>query len=246
MNTHPGSPDTLTADDVAAAMARAPSEAAAWLRGLAEQGVAEAQALLGQMLLDGQGVETDRAAALLWFLKAAATGHPMALNMAGRCYENGWGTAVNAAAAVHFYRRAADQGLDWGMYNYATQLMLGSGVATNRAAAFGWFCKAADAGHAKSINIVGGFHEDGWDTPRDLAAARRCYESAAAKGDFRGQFNFGRVLASEGRTAEAREMFSKAAQVATPAFLDKMIAFLQGSPLAAYRDLAASLETARR
>ncbi len=58
--------------------------------------------------------------------------------------------------------KAARAGLDWGMYNYATMLALGNGVDEDRAAALAWFEKAAALGHAKSINLIGGFHEDGW------------------------------------------------------------------------------------
>lgn len=224
-------------------MSRPPAEATAWLRRLAEAGVAEAQAMLGQRLLDGEGVAASPAEALAWFHKAARTGHPMALNMVGRCYENGWGAGADLRLAAVFYGRAAERGSDWGMYNYATRLMLGDGVAMDRRAAFAWFNRAAASGHAKSINIVGGFHEDGWETPRDLAAARGCYARAAELGDFRGQFNLARALASEGEVTAALEMFGRAARGATPAFREKVRAFLRTAPIDAYRRLADTLET---
>jgi TPR repeat protein len=166
----------------------------------------------------------------------------MGLNMAGRCYENGWGAAVDMAQAARFFGRAAGAGSPWGMYNLATRLALGEGVAQDRAAAFAWYQQAAALGHAKSINIVGGFHEDGWETPVDFAAARACYRRAAELGDFRGQFNFGRVLASEGDVPAALDWFERAARRATPAFREKVRAFLRTAPIADYRELADTLE----
>ena len=121
--------DTLTPDAIAARLSGSPAERAAFVREAADAGVAEAQAVYGQMLLDGTGVATDPAAALGWFTKAAAQHHVMALNMVGRCYDLGWGTRIDKARAAECYRIAAERGLDWAMYNYATLLALGDGVA---------------------------------------------------------------------------------------------------------------------
>jgi len=228
--------------EVEAILAGPPEAATAWLRTHAAQGVSEAQANLGQRLLDGVGVAANPVEALAWFLKAAAQKHPMAINMVGRCYENGWGVPANLVVAAQWYRQAADLGSDWGMYNYATRLMLGDGVEADRANALAWFRKAADLGHAKSINILGGFYEDGWEVEQDFAKARECYVRAAAGGDFRGQFNLGRVLASEGDVEGAVALFARAAETATPAFLEKLIGFLDPAPIAAYRDLAQVLK----
>ena len=66
--------------------------------------MAEAQAVLGQMLLD----EGRAAEGFAWFNKAAAQGHLMALNMVGRCYDLGWGTPVDKARAAECFRVAAE------------------------------------------------------------------------------------------------------------------------------------------
>ena len=233
---------SVTETEVSEIMSGPPEAARAWMRDLAGQGVPRAQALLGQMLLDGFGGGTAPDQALDWFLKASAGGEPMAFNMAGRCYENGWGAPANIAVAAQWYRQAADRGSDWGMYNYATRLMLGDGLAEDRGQALAWFRKAAALGHAKSINIIGGFYEDGWEVAQDFAIAREHYERAAEAGDFRGRFNLGRVLASEGDVAGGLAQFERAAVGATPAFVAKMAAFLRGAPIQAYRDLADRLE----
>ncbi|PNA07571.1 sel1 repeat family protein, partial [Pseudomonas sp. GW456-11-11-14-LB1] len=70
----------LSEAEIAARLAGSPEERAAFLRACAEEGVAEAQALYGQVLLDGAGVAQDAPAALGWFIKAAAQHHLMAIN----------------------------------------------------------------------------------------------------------------------------------------------------------------------
>lgn len=221
-------------------LAGPPEARAAFVRTAAEGGVAEAQAVYGQMLLDGAGVERDPREAVRWFDRAARQGHVMAINMMGRCYDLGWGVAVDKARAAQWFKVAADQGLDWGMYNYATALALGAGVAEDRPAALALFRKAAAMGNAKAINYVGSFHEDGWVVERDLAEAARCYALAAEGGDFRGQFNHARMLADAGRVDEALDWLAKVPETATDAFIAKVRDWLATSEVKAFRDAAAS------
>ena len=221
--------DTLPRDQIAARLSGSPEERAALIREGAEAGVAEAQAVWGQMLLD----RGEAATGFGWFNRAAAQGHLMALNMVGRCYDLGWGVAIDKHRAAECFRIAAGRGLDWAMYNYATALALGEGVGEDKPAALAWFEKAAALGNAKAINHVGSFHEDGWVVERDLAKAAECYARAAEGGDFRGAFNHARMLAGAGRIDEALDWLRRCAGTATPAFLEKATAWLQGSGIAA-------------
>lgn len=218
------------------------SGAAAFIRASAEDGVADAQVAYGQMLLDGAGVDADPRAAFGWFSKAAGQGHLMAINMVGRCYDLGWGVPVDKVAAARWFRAAADGGLEWGMYNYATALTLGEGVPEDRPAALTWFRKAAALGNAKSMNYIGSFHEDGWVVARDLAQAQFWYLGAADGGDFRGQFNVARLLASEGRIEEALAWLRRVPETATPAFLAKAAAWLKACPHDALRTFANEID----
>ena len=209
--------DSLPREEIAARLSGSPEARAALIRQGAEEGVAEAQAVWGQMLIDAGEAKEGFA----WFNRAAAQGHVMALNMVGRCYDLGWGTPVDKVRAAECFRIAAARGLDWGMYNYATALTLGEGVAEDRAAALGWFEKAAALGNAKAANYIGSFHEDGWVVERDMAKAAEYYARAAEGGDFRGVFNHARMLIDAGRIDEARHWLGKCVETATPAFLDK-------------------------
>jgi TPR repeat protein len=225
----------LTPEEIAAHLSGPPEARAAFVRAAADAGHADAQAVYGQMLLDGAGVLRDAPAALRWFKRAAAQHHVMGINMVGRCYDLGWGTAPDKARAADCYRIAAERGLDWGMYNYATLLALGHGVAEDKVAALDWFRKAAALGNAKAINFIGSFHEDGWVVPRDLAAAAHCYARAAQGGDFRGAFNHARMLGMKGQIEEAIGWLRRAGATATPAFVDKAATWLAASDIAAFR-----------
>jgi len=217
-----------TSQDIDTALTLPDSEALTRFRGWANAGIAEAQLVLGQMLLDGRGCQPAPVAAFGWFLKAARTGHPMAMNMVGRCYENGWGVAGDQETAASWFRGAALKGLDWGMYNYATALALGRGCVEDRQAAFDWLTRAVALGHAKSMNVLGGFYEDGWTVAKNPRQARMLYAQAAQGGDFRGWFNLARFQIAEGRTDDARRSLQMASRTATPDFKASMEQYLEG------------------
>lgn len=200
----------------------------ALIREAAEAGLADAQAVLGQMLLDGVEVEPDPRAGFGWFMRAAAQDHLLSLNMVGRCYELGWGVAPDPVRATQCYRVAAERGLTEGMYNYATQLALGAGVTEDKPAALGWFRRAAARGYAKAENFVGSFHEDGWVGERDPLAAAQCYKRAAEGGDFRGCFNHARMLVVKGRVREALRWIGEAAALGNARFREQLRGWLEG------------------
>jgi len=116
------------------------------------------------------------------------------------------------------------------MYNLATLLLLGKdGVPLDREQAYQWLCKSVSLGHYKSMNLLGGFYEDGWVVPADLDRAKHYYHDAAIGGDFRGQFNYARMLIDEGDILGALHWLQKLPQTATPAFLLKARSFLSQS-----------------
>ena len=208
------------------------------IRSAARAGAVDAQALLGQMLLEGRGIDADASEGLHWHAVAASSGHVPSMNMVGRCYELGRGTAVDEELAAAWYRKAADAGLDWGMYNYANLLAAGRGVKRDRARAYPLYRRAADMGHAKSMNLVGRFHDEGWEVEADRVAAADWYRRSAEGGDFRGQASYASVLADAGRVDEAARWLRLAAASGTRSFLDRLVRELTDSPHAALRDIA--------
>lgn len=208
-------------EELSQRLAGPPEAVAKILSVMAGAGIAEAQALYAQALLDGRGVARDPVEALRLFIEAAQAGHVMAMNMVGRCCEQGWGTPADKTLAAQWYKAAADRGLDWAMYNLATLHCLGEGVPLDRKEALRLYRKAMNLGHVKSINMVGGFYEDGWVVERDLGQAADHYRCAAEGGDFRGQFNHARMLILVGKTVEAQDWLRRIPETATPAFLEK-------------------------
>lgn len=86
------------------------AEAARWLRKAAEQGVEEAQHLLGSMLIVGEGVPQDYVEAYYWMRKAADKGDAVAQYLLGLMYLEGIGVPGNKAEAERWLNKAADQG----------------------------------------------------------------------------------------------------------------------------------------
>lgn len=216
-------------------------QARQWIQAAARLGHAEAQVVLGQWLLDGQGGPRDAAQALQWFLKAADQQHAMGLNMAGRCYENAWGTETDPAKAVSFFEKAAGLGLDAGLYNQANQLASGKGTPQDHHKALELYSKAARLGHVKSLTKVGRYLEDGIVVDKNLPMALSFYKLGAEGGDFRGQFSYAGMLAAEGKDEEALQWLRKVPETATPAWLAEAGRLLQDSPLEAYRDIGLNM-----
>lgn len=230
--------DVLDGEQLRAMLQDNPASAAKAILVAAQENIVEAQALLGQILLDGTGIERDQPLALVWFQIAARKGHAMASNMLGRCHEHGWGCEADAGKAAEHYRQAAEADLDWGFYNYGNLLATGRGVDKDQARALACYRKAADMGHAKSMNMLGRYLEEGVSCERDLPSAHRWYQRSAEGGDFRGQFSHAAVLADHGRIEEAVQWLDTALEIGNLNFLRVAREQLLTSPYPQVRALA--------
>ncbi|MGY4534906.1 TPR repeat protein [Pseudomonas sp. TE3786] len=209
----------LTGDDLAKLLEGDPGQAAHAILSAARDGLLEAQTLLGQLLLEGRGIQRDPALARTWFQIAARQGHAMAHNMLGRCLDQGWGGETDIAQAAEHYRQAAEGGSDWGQYNLANLLATGRGLPCDPLQAFALYMRAAEQGHAKSMNLVGRFYEEGQVVRRDLPQAHAWYRRSAEAGDFRGQFSHAAVLAEQGQLDAALSWLQRALQLGNLNFL---------------------------
>jgi len=86
---------------------------------LAKSGDVDAQTMLGEMYLDGIGVEQNSKKAHMWVEKAAVAGDKEAQYLLGFMYENGIDVKVNLKTAVSWYEKAANSGDVMAMYNLA-------------------------------------------------------------------------------------------------------------------------------
>ena len=219
-----------------------PASAVEEIRRAARGGDVGAQALLGQVFLEGRGVAVDEAEGFHWHAVAASAGNVESMNMVGRCHELGRGTAVDEVLAAVWYRKAANAGLDWGIYNYANMLATGRGVARDRPQAFALYQRAAAMGHAKSMNFVGRHYDEGWDVERNPDVAFEWYRRSAEGGDFRGQASYASVLAREGRFDEAERWLDLAIASGSQVFLEKLKGSLADSPHERFRALVPRIE----
>jgi len=194
--------------------------------------------LLAQMYMDGKGTSPDAEAALLWYTVAASDGDRLAMNMVGRCHELGLGTPPDATLAATWYRLAGEQGLDWGLYNHANLLATGRGVNADAPRAFQLYLQAASMGHAKSMNLVGRYLEEGTVTAPDPTAALAWYQRSAEAGDFRGQASYASVLLQRGQVEEACAWLASALATGSPSFMAATLPALAASPEPRVRALA--------
>lgn len=235
--------EEVSPDQLPNLLAGEPREAARTILAAAETGLADAQVMLGQILLEGRGIQRDLELAVRWFRIARAQGNPMAHNMLGRCLEHGWGCNPDLSTAAREYRKAAEQGLDWGMYNLANLFATGRGVAQDQAQALQLYRQAAELGHAKSMNLLGRYLEEGLVVPADPDAAWSWYRRSAEAGDFRGQFSYAAVLISQQRWDEARHWLIQALALGHLKFLRKARDELLAAQIEPITDIAMAYVT---
>jgi uncharacterized protein len=153
------------------------------VRPLAEKGDARAQARLGFMYSDGQGVPKDDAAALSWYRKAAEQGDAIAQITLGAMYFLGLGVPQDYAATASWYRKAAEQGDAKAQLYLGGMYINGQGVPRDDAAAVSWYRKAAERGLAKAQFNLGVMYAIGDGVPQDYVTAHMWFNLAAAGGD---------------------------------------------------------------
>lgn len=220
-------------DLLRARISESPAQAARWVEAGALNGLIHAQIAWGRMLIEGHGTRPDPAAGLRWFTVAAKAGSADGINMVGRCHELGWGVPVDVAQAARHYREAAEMGHGWAQFNLATLLLDGKGVPADRGEALHWYVRAARGGNAKAMTMVGRYLESGWDRPARPAAALRWYRRGAQGEDYRGQFDYARLLLEHtGQLEAALPWFARAIENGVPAFCRNIGAGLReaGSP----------------
>ena len=180
--------------------------AVAFLRPVAEEGDPSAQALLGQLYLEGIGIEKDLYEAGRWLRSAAANGEPAAafalaeLTADKTLTPPGFDPADTQGLtreATRLYLLAATNGSLPGQVETGLRYARGIGTAQNILEASRWFREAANAGNPAAQFNLGALHATGalnGGTP-DHAAALPWFEKAAAQGHPDAQYNLGLTAA---------------------------------------------------
>jgi TPR repeat protein len=105
---------------------------------LAMKGDASAQANLGYMYENGQGVPRDYQQAVMWYRKSAQQGHAKGQLNLGYMYEMGQGVPLDYPQAAEWYRKAAQQGHPQAQLNLGTMYYNGFGVQKDYVRAYMW------------------------------------------------------------------------------------------------------------
>ena len=149
-------------DDASTAYHRGDFAAALKLiRPLAEQGDARAQANLGVLYENGQGVPQDDSEAAKWYRKAADQGDASAQFKLGGLYWQGKGVPRDGEEAFKWYMKSAEQGYADAQNTVGVMYWTGRGIAQSDATAKQWFQKAAAQGHAKARKNLQEMEEKG-------------------------------------------------------------------------------------
>ncbi len=170
--------------------------AAAIFTTLAEHGNAEAQAQIGYMTYQGEGVPVDKAKAVQWYRKAAVQGNRDAQYNLAVAYAFGDSVARNDAEALLWYRRAAEQGSAIAQYSLGMSYALGEGAAQSDEEAIKWYSAAAEQGYADAQYKLGNIYREGNGVERDLTEAMHWYKLAAAQGHREAQADLAALQAS--------------------------------------------------
>ena len=118
---------------------------------LAEQGHGSAQSLIGVMYYNGEGVEQDFNAAMVWLTLAANQGYSLAQYNLGVMYDNGQGTDQDFSLAFKWYGHAAQQGHAVAQFNLGSMYGNGDGVDQDLNRAYMWLHISGMHGNRQAV-----------------------------------------------------------------------------------------------
>jgi TPR repeat protein len=169
----------------------------------AAQGHPGAQAMLGTMYRDGQGIPKDSRLALMWYGKAAAQGDAFAQLNLGLMYFLGNGVAQDYREAMTWYVRAADQNLSNAQLKVGLMYLAGNGVARDAIQGILWIERAANQGDVEAQTGLGLIYAKGEPAlPKDDAKAVGWFRKAAEQGSVASQYQLGLAFAQGAGVAQ--------------------------------------------
>lgn len=154
------------------------SEAFEWYRKAAEHGNASAQYSLGEIYLNGFGVERNVAEAKKLFQSAAGLGNADAQYTLGLMNQTGYGLPQNFEEAFKWYSLAAAQGHVTAQYNLANMYYNGFGLKKDYVEAAAWYRKAAEHGYSVAQFDLGFMYDSGRGVALDRDEASKWYRKS--------------------------------------------------------------------
>lgn len=142
---------------------------------LAEAGQASAQAAVGQMYLNGEGVPQDAAQAAIWLEKAAEGGNARARYQIGNMYAAGMGVPADDMKASYYLIKAANQNMAVAQLAMAQRFYHGQGVPKDMVQSFLYAALSAKQGNQDGLAIARTIGES--LTPEEKTRAQALVES---------------------------------------------------------------------
>lgn len=156
-------------------------EALAQLLPLAEADNVEAQEIVADIYIYGQGVDIDPQEALKWSRRAAALGSAEAENDIAVHYSRGEGVEQDDAEALKWFERAAEHGNAKALISLSRRYLYGTdGLEPDFGLGLAYLFAAADGGHPRALWSLAQFTATGrFGLYPDQREAVRLYERAA-------------------------------------------------------------------
>jgi TPR repeat protein len=148
----------------------------------ARLGHTRSQNKLGELYLNGIGVEQDVQKAIELFKETAEQNSFWGIYNLGVIYASGKGVKQSYKDAHALFLKSANLGYRKAQFNLGVMYYNGMGIDKNEATAFKWFKKAADKDVLEAMYVVGKAHESGEGLPRDIYKAKSYYKKAAFLG----------------------------------------------------------------
>jgi TPR repeat protein len=138
---------------------------------LAQNGDADAQRAMGQLLMqDCTGLQ-DKSASVGWLTKAAGTGNVAAEDLLGIAYMAGSGVAQDDGKAFSLFSQAAAASDAVAQMELGYFYLTGRGVAQDRYQGLQWTVKAAEQGNAVALGNIAQAYNKGLVLDRDTDRA---------------------------------------------------------------------------
>ncbi len=138
--------------------------------------------LLGDMYLNGDGVEQNYDEALRYLTRSANAGNAVAQNNLAYMYAVGKGVEQNHQKAVEWGMKSAMQGNAESQCSLGGAYERGEGVEQDYYMAVEWYKKSAMQGYAPAQNALGIAYELGKGVEQDYNKAMEWYQKAAVQG----------------------------------------------------------------
>ena len=153
-----------------------------YARPAAEQGIKEAQCLLGYLYRYGKGVPQDLAESMKWYRAGAEQGDSGSQYSLARGYEKGLGVEQDLAEAARWYRLSANQGDTGAQVSLGLMYLHATGVDRDYDEALRLFHLSAEQGNGMAMCNIGYMYEFGYGVEKSWVESARWYRKSVENG----------------------------------------------------------------